>query len=491
MTTLPYLQFLHASLPQVALDVAALIVLFTDLAIRKKSLRLRFSVATAIASAGCIVAIVLLLTAHSQVNLFDGMFVTTILSAHVQVAILALTIVTLVLSIDSSFTEHVGEFVVLVLLAVTGMMFLVSARNILITFVSLELLSLALYSLTGFDKRRPQSAEAALKYFLFGGISAAFLLFGFSLLYGIANSTNYAQIGAVVGASGLTPLVVVAMVTSIIGFGFKVAAAPLQFWAPDVYQAAPNPVAGFIGSSSKVASFFAFFVLMTSCYGAVGGSAAWEHVHAGWVPVVAVVAALSMIVGNLGALAQSGLRRLLAYSAIAHAGYMLVAVVAHGADSLGTLLYYVTTYSVSVLGSFAVIHVVEESEGSDQLIHFNGLSRRAPLLSMCLFVFLLSQAGIPPLAGFFGKFFLFAAALRGADGSGLVWLVVLALAMSAVSLYYYLQVLKRVYVSEPPEIRGRLRTPRQMLTVIVLLAVVVVLAGALPETLVRWFGMIV
>ena len=487
MTQVPYLQFLHVSLPQIALDIAAIVVLFTDLAIRRKTLRFRFSVAAGIASIGCVAAIVLLLKAHSQANLFDGMLVTNLLTAHVEVAILSFTIVTLLLSIDSSFTEHVGEFVVLVLLAVTGMLFLVSARNILITFVSLELLSLALYSLTGFEKRRAQSAESALKYFLFGGVSAAFLLFGFSLLYGIANSTSYAQIGTSIAAGGMTPLVVVAMVTSIVGLSFKVAAAPLHFWAPDVYQAAPNPVAGFIGSSSKIASFFALFMLMTLCYGPVAGRATWLHVHAGWVPVVAAVAAMSMVVGNLGALAQSGLRRLLAYSAIAHAGYMLVAVVAHSGDSLGALLYYVTTYSASVLGSFAVIHAVEQQEEDDQLKHFNGLSRRAPLLSACLFVFLLSQAGIPPLAGFFAKFFLFSSALHTVDGSGLLWLVALALAMSAVSLYYYLQVLKRVYVSEPLAISGKLRVPRYTAVVIGLLALIVVVSGFMPEVVIHWF----
>jgi NADH-quinone oxidoreductase subunit N len=488
MTPLPYSQLLQLSLPQVLLDIAALVVLYTDLALRRKSRRFRFSVASGIASVGCMAAVVRLLVEQTPVNLFDGMFVTSVLTSHVQAAILLFTIVTLLLSIDSTFTNHVGEFVVLILLAVTGMMFLVSTRNILITFVSLELLSLALYALTGFDKRRPQSSEAALKYFLFGGISAAFLLFGFSLLYGIANSTNYARIGTAIAASGMTPLVVIALVTSVIGFGFKLAAAPLHFWSPDVYEAAPNPVAGFIGSSSKVASFFAFFTLMTSCYGPVAGSATWLHFHAGWVPVLAFLAALSMIVGNLGALVQTGLRRLLAYSAIAHAGYMLIALVAHASGSLGSLLYYVTTYSASIIGTFAVINVVEQQEGDDQLNHFNGLGRRSPVLSGCLFVFLLSQAGIPPLAGFFAKFFLLTSALQGEGDSGILWLVMLALLMSAVSLYYYLQVLKRVYVSEPIEISGRLRVPNYKTVVIVLLALLVVLAGCMPELLIRWFN---
>ena len=201
-----------------------------------------------------------------------------------------------------------------------------------------------------------------------------------------------------------------------------------------------------------MASFFTFFVLMTVGYGTVAGNAAWAHFVAGWAPVLAVVAALSMVVGNLAALAQKSLRRLLAYSAIAHAGYMLIAIVSHTQESLGALLYYVVTYSLSVLGTFAIIAVVERRYGDDKLENFNGFSRRAPVLSACLLVFMLSQAGIPPLAGFFGKFFLFAAALHGAGAyPALLWLVVLALAMSAVSLYYYLQVLKRVYVADAPK----------------------------------------
>ena len=198
MTQLAYMQLLHLSIPQIVLDVTALVVLFTDLALRRKSQRLRFTVAALLAFAGCVGAIFRLLVAQAPVNLFDGMFVANLLSSRVQIALLGLTIVTLLLSIESDFTEHVGEYVLLILLALTGMMFLVSSQNILTIFLSLELLSLALYALTAFDKRSSRSSEAALKYFLFGGMSAAFLLFGFSLLYGVSNSTNLAQIGAAI-----------------------------------------------------------------------------------------------------------------------------------------------------------------------------------------------------------------------------------------------------------------------------------------------------
>jgi NADH-quinone oxidoreductase subunit N len=274
-----------------------------------------------------------------------------------------------------------------------------------------------------------------------------------------------------------------------IGLGFKVAAAPFHFWAPDVYEGAPNPVAAFIASSSKVASFFVLFQLIGTVYEGAPGSAAWMHMAAGWMPLIACIAALSIVLGNLGALTQTSVRRLLAYSAIAHSGYMLIAVVAHSAQSLSALLYYVTTYSLGTLGAFAVVAVVEEHTGSDALENFAGLSRRAPLLAASLFIFLLSQAGIPPLAGFFAKFYLFSAALLATGSTALLWLVVLAIAMSAVSLYYYLKVLKRVYVTDPPEGSGQFNMPAITQIMVAFLALAVLLAGALPEPLLRWFSL--
>jgi NADH-quinone oxidoreductase subunit N len=368
-------------------------------------------------------------------------------------------------------------------------MFLVATQDLLVLFISLELLSLSLYILTGFDKRSPRSAEASLKYFLFGGISAAFLLFGFSLLYGLANSTSFSAIAAAIAthAPALNPLLVIAIVTTTIGLGFKVAAAPFHFWAPDVYLGAPAPSAAFIASASKVASFFIFFQLMAVGFAGAEGAAALPHLQRGWAPALALVAALSMLLGNLVAIRQTSLRRLLAYSAVAHAGYMLLALVAHTPLSLAALLYYVITYALATLGAFAIIAIVEREIGSDHLANFEGLGRRAPALSLSLAVFLLSLAGIPPLAGFFAKFYLFVSVLDAAPAnthtSGLLWLVVLAIAMSAVSLYYYLKVLKRVYVAPPPADAPPLHPPALATLLITLLAVAVLLLGCLPHLL--------
>ena len=505
-----YLQILKLALPETVVVVTALLVLAADLlALREQPVRLRFGLGAIIASLGCVLAIFFALGRHEHVNLANGMFVVDPLTNVVKAAILVLTIFTAMLSTSSKFTEHVGEYLALILLATVGMMFLVSAEDLLMIFISLELLSLSLYVLTAFNKRNIKSAEAALKYFLFGGMAAAFTLFGLSLLYGMSGSTNLPEIarglaGKGLGSSHLDPLLMLAIVTTVIGFGFKVAAVPFHLWAPDAYEGAPTPSAAFIATGSKVASFFiAAKVMMIGFFGAEG-SAGWHNLISGWVPVVALGAALSMVLGNLTAIAQTSVKRLLAYSAIAHAGYMLLGLLANTGESQAALLFYVITYAVTTLGAFGVVAVVEEATGSDSIASFTGLSRRAPVLSLCLLVFLLSLGGIPPLAGFIGKFFVFSAAL-GADAKhlSLLWLVVLAIAMSAVSFYYYLLVLKAAYVTDRTDGTNgtdAIKVPCATIVALVLLAGLVVLlgcapgwlldglqaaAGAIPETILR------
>jgi NADH-quinone oxidoreductase subunit N len=487
-----YAQLLRLAWPEIILVVAALAAMAVDLlALRGGCVRVRRATAAGIASAGCAGAIARLLMAPEQASVFDGMLVADPLVRLVQIALLGLAIFALLFFIDSDFTEHVGEFVLLVLVATVGMLFLVATEDLLVLFLSLELLSLSLYVLTGFDKRSARSAEASLKYFLFGGMSAAFLLFGFSLLYGLASSTSFTGIAAAIAmhGPGLNPLLAIAIVTTAIGLGFKVAAAPFHFWAPDVYQGAPAPSAAFIASASKVASFFIFFQLMALGFAGAAGTVSLANLLRGWAPALAMVAALSMVLGNLVAIRQTSVRRLLAYSAVAHAGYMLLGIVAGTRLSLAALLYYVLTYALTTLGAFGVVAVVERATGGDAMANFDGLGRRAPGLSLCLAIFVLSLAGIPPLAGFFGKFYLFVSVLDAAPGvtrsTGLLWLVVLAIAMSAVSLYYYLKVLKRVYVAKAAEGAAAIRVPGVSAVVIALIAAGVVVLGCAPHLLLR------
>jgi NADH-quinone oxidoreductase subunit N len=338
-------------------------------------------------------------------------------------------------------------------------------------------------------------------------MSAAFLLFGFSLLYGLSGSTLLPQISRAIATTPLNPLAILALVTTVIGLGFKVAAAPFHFWAPDVYEGAPAPAAAFIASASKVASFFVFFLLMVVGFRGAEGNLSLQHSASGWVPVLVLVAVVSMLLGNLVAIVQTSLRRLLAYSAVSHAGYMLLAFIAHSPATLSALIYYVATYALTTLGVFAILQALESrpTEGpgeavathevsaarvgrpSGRIQDLAGLSRRSPFLAACLAIFLLSLAGIPPLSGFFAKFYLFTAVLAAAPGSHLLLtLIILALAMSAVSLYYYLRVLKSAFIAEDPAHAPRIHTPIVTTLVIAAITLAVILLGCAPNLFVHW-----
>ncbi|HWX20195.1 MAG TPA: NADH-quinone oxidoreductase subunit N [Candidatus Binatia bacterium] len=478
-----YLELLKLAAPETILVVTALVVLAADLlTLRDLELRMRFLIGAMISCVGCAAAIAWMLALPQHADFAEGMLVINPLTQLIKVALLVLTIFTLLISIETDFTPHAGEYLALILLAAIGMLFLVSSEDILMLFISLELTSLSLYILTAFNKRNAQSAEAALKYFLFGGMSAAFTLFGLSLLYGLSGSTNLTQIAAAVQGPKLDPMLLLAIVLTVIGFGFKVAAAPFHLWAPDAYQGAPAPSAAFIASGSKVASFFIFAKVVMLGFKGAEGSGAWHACVPGWVPVVALVAAASMVLGNLAAIVQTSVRRLLAYSAIAHAGYMLLAVMSHNGQGLSSLVYYSVTYGLTTLGAFGVVSIVQQRTGGDRLSDFAGLSRQAPVLSFCMMIFMLSLAGIPPLAGFFGKFYVFASAISS-GGLGLLWLVILALAMSAVSLYYYLQVLKQIYVAQPPANLPVVEAPLLSQVMLALLALGVVVLGCAPALL--------
>jgi NADH-quinone oxidoreductase subunit N len=479
-----YFELFKLVAPETALVLTVLALLGVDLVVmRGDTVRNRFQVVGGFAIVGCIISALLLLTGHGTEHVLGGMLAVDPLTRLVKVALLGLSAFTILISLDAKFTDHVGEYLALILLATIGMMFMVSSEELLMIFVSLELTSLSLYILTAFNKQNLRSAEAALKYFLFGGVAAAFTLFGLSLIYGLTGSTSLRQVAEALRGQGMDPLLAVAMVMTVIGFGFKVAAVPFHLWAPDAYQGAPTPSAALIASGSKVASFFIFAKIMMLGFAGVEGSGSWHRFASGWVPLLAVVAAFSMVLGNLIAIAQSSVKRLLAYSAVAHAGYMLLGMMAHDAHGVASIVYYSITYGLATIGAFAVVHVVQENCGGEDMDSFIGLSRRAPLLALSMMVFILSLAGIPPLAGFFGKFYLFVAAAQGARDLGLLWLVILAIAMSAVSLYYYLQVLKRIYVAEGPSDAPHIKTGFST-GIIMLLAALVIAFGCVPDALI-------
>ncbi|HEV2214569.1 MAG TPA: proton-conducting transporter membrane subunit, partial [Terracidiphilus sp.] len=337
-----YLDLFRATLPETTLEIAALVVLVVDLGLmRKAATEVRRTVAVLLGVLGCGAALWTLATQAQGALRFgnDVLLASGGSTGVAQVGILALTELTLFLLIDAEFTQHVGEFVAVVLMAAAGGLLISAAQDLLVIFIGLELLSLGLYVLTAFAKKSARSAEAAMKYYLFGGMSAAFLLFGFSYLYGLTGSTNLHEIalGAITSYGAGGPLFYVALVMIAAGLGFKVAAAPFHLWAPDTYEGAPAPAAAFIASVSKVASFALLIGIGTAIVQVfdnarmvgfvrfyVGPTPKYLGIEHQWSLILAVLAGVSMVVGNLAALAQVSVRRLLAYSAVSHAGYILL-----------------------------------------------------------------------------------------------------------------------------------------------------------------------
>src|SRR5207253_1685394 len=419
-------------------------------------------------------------------TLFAGMLVVSPLASLFKIICISLAFFTVLLARNDGASRNHGEYLAMLLLATIGLMLLVGSEELLMIFIGLELTGLSLYIMTGFDKSDVRSAEAGLKYFLFGSTASAFTLFGISFIYGMSGVTGLAAIGQELAAGPVQPLFVVGIVMTLVGLAFKIAAAPFHLWAPDAYQGAPVPSAAFIASGSKVASFVVLGKIVLVGFGPVHGSAAWHSMIAGWAPVLALLAALSIVIGNLVALAQSNVRRLLAYSAVAHAGYTLLGLVAGGRDGFSATLFYTTVYAFTLVGAFGVVALVRRETGGDDLQNFAGLSARSPLLAGCMAVFLLSLAGLPPLAGFFGKFYLFSVAFGAGANHCLLWLVVVALFGSLISLYYYLIVLKVIFETQDVEKFTALSIAHSALSrvTIALAAAIVLCLGIAPQFLV-------
>jgi NADH-quinone oxidoreductase subunit N len=477
-----YLECLTALTPEVIVVATALIALLVDLAVVHESpASHRVALASAITCLGCSLAMAWVGLMPCSVHV--AMLAVSPMTQWLKLPLLLMTVFAALLSWHQRITRHAGEYFAVLLLAAAGLMLLISSDNLLMIFIALELLSVSLYALAAFDKTSLASSEAALKYLLFGGTSAAFTLFGISLVYGITDDIQLDFIAARLHGQPAEPLFYVALLMTLVGFAFKLAAAPFHLWAPDVYQGAPTPVASFIASGSKVASFFVLARILLTAFPAARGTASLSDFSPGWAPVLMVLAVLSMVAGNVAAIVQTNVKRLLAYSAIAHAGYALLALLADPQMALSALLFYTITYAFTVLGAFAVVGVVEDSGRQASLGDFAGLSSRAPVLSFCMLVFMLSLAGIPPLSGFFGKFYVFTAAAKAPPQLSLLWLVVVAVATSAVSLYYYLQVLKQIYAVAPPPSSTWSRPAFSAQVAIVMLAVIVVALGCAPELL--------
>lgn len=471
-------------LPESILADTALIVLIAGLiksTATKRNVLLSLTLLGGIAAAG-------LLIYSPLTSLSQGMVVLDPLTRLVKLAVLVLSLITAVFAVGSNVREHFAEYLALILFSTIGMMLLAGTEDLLMIFIALEMISIPLYILTGYLKRSNASAEAALKYFLVGGVSAAFLLFGLSLIYGVTGSTSLHALAKMPLKEALDPLLLAGVVMALVGFGFKVAAVPFHLWAPDVYEGAPTPSAALIASGSKVAGFLILAKLLTFGFVGAKGSAAWAHLQPGWLPLLAIMAGASIVVGNLAALSQKNVKRILAYSAIAQSGYMLLGLTAANQNGVAAVIFYVIVYALTTLGAFGVVGLVEQRRGGSQLHHFDGLHKSAPGLAFCMGVFMISLAGIPPLAGFFGKFYLFVGALEPVSKDsnlGMLWLIIIAVVFNAISLYYYLIVLKHVFVV-PSGDESAEPSPRSASSRIIgLLALSIIVLGLYPSLLLK------
>jgi NADH-quinone oxidoreductase subunit N len=359
-----------------------------------------------------------------------------------------------------------GEYYALVLMSASGMLLLASAGDLLVVFLGIELMSIPLYVLAGLFKTRLAAGEASLKYFLLGAFATAFFLYGMALVYGATGATNLDRIAAAARPGDV--LMTVALGLLLVGLGFKISSVPFHMWAPDVYEGAPTSITALIATGSKAAAFGALIRVLT---------VALKPAQPDWTVLLWAIAAVTMTVGNVIAIAQSNLKRMLAYSSVAHVGYMLVGVVAGGVPGAGAVLYYLLAYTFTTAGAFGVILMLERAdEEAVDVRDYAGLARRHPLLAATLALYLLSLVGIPPLAGFVGKFYLFGSAVR----AGFLWLTVVAVLNSAIAAYYYLRVIVYMYMHEPDGAGARLAPTFAGSLALAIAATGIVLLGVAP-----------
>lgn len=364
-------------------------------------------------------------------------------------------------------SSNVAEYYALLLFALAGVIIMVSFQNLAMLFIGIEIMSVSLYILAGIRKRDTFSNEAALKYFLMGAFATGFLLFGIALVYGATGSFNLDAIAVAVKNPQNTAILYAGIAMMMIGVSFKVSAAPFHFWTPDVYEGSPTLITTFMSTVVKTAGFAAFLRLFLVCFASV---------NAFWAPALAAMAVLTLTIGNVTAVYQQSFKRLLAYSSVSHAGYMLLAILALGAQSASSIFIYALAYSIASIAAFGVLICVKQERGGEDVASFNGLAKTNPFMAFVMTVAMCSLAGIPLTAGFFGKFYLFATAISGQY----LWLVIFAILNSMVSIYYYFKVIVAMYMREGEEKPAIVLSGAYKLVFAVALSLTI-LVGVLPS----------
>lgn len=431
MTDVPQI---YRILPEVILTITGVIIMLGEPLLKKNSSRRPLGWLAVLGTLAALAA------SQWQLQLpagtaFFGTVQTDTYSVFFHVVIAGIALATLLVTLDAASpdAEGLGEFFALVCFGTVGMMLMTCAVELLLVFIGLEISSISTYIMAGFRRKSAKGPEAAIKYFLLGSFATAFFLYGIALIFGATGTTAIPQVAALIVSSQTPVLATVGLAMILIGLGFKVSAAPFQVWTPDVYEGAPSPVVGLMSTAPKAA---AFAVLLRILY------VAFPALHSHWQPLLWWMAVLSMTVGNLGALRQQNVKRMLAYSSIAHAGYLLVAFTALSPDGIAAATFYTVSYAAMNVGIFAVFsHAGGMSDRLTLIQDYRGLAYRSPLLGGALAFFLISLIGIPFTGGFFGKFYVFASALH----SGLVWLTIIGLINSGIACYYYLRLLASAY----------------------------------------------
>ena len=434
--TIPTIQ-LSAIYPEVILTVVALLVLMLEVFRNQKRFEDLISYVTL---GGTLLAAIFVVAQRGEiVNAFSGLYIVDNYSQFFKLVILLGTFLTILISIKYAKDEQInhGEYYSLILFGTIGMMVMVSGSDLMTIFMGIELLSISLYVLAGYTRKRNVSNEASLKYFLLGAFATGFLIYGIALIYGATGSTNLHSIGQAMSSGSKNMwLLTVGMVLLVVGFGFKISIVPFHMWTPDVYEGAPSTVTAFMSAGPKAAGLAAFIRVFAEALPAL---------QTNWVPLLWILAVLTMTVGNVMALRQTNVKRLLAYSSIAHVGYALVGFVSASELGITAVLFYMLGYTFMNIGAFAVVALIgRKNEEKTSVQDYTGIGFKYPLVGLAMVIFLFSLAGIPPTAGFTGKFYLFLAAVK----AGYVGLAVIAVLNSVVGVYYYLRITVVMYMRE-------------------------------------------
>jgi len=467
---------IRAILPEIGLVVLGLIVLAYDLATPAKGKR-----GLGWLTAGGIGVVFLLTVVFSRpsdeiVEVWGGMLRHDWLSFSFTLLFLFGAAMTSLFAMEMKPLGQKGEFYFLLLVSTIGMILMASSADLIMLFLAIETTSIPLYILAGFYVLDNKSTESGFKYFLFGAMTSAVMLYGFSLIYGFTGTTDIYEITEMIKTGDLSlTLAIGTLILVMVGFGFKISVVPFHFWAPDVYEGAPTPVAGFLSTASKAAGFAVLMRILLTVY-------ADPLVIPYWVIIVAALSVFSMTLGNAMAIPQKNIKRLLAYSSIAHAGYALIGVAALSELGIASVVFYLVVYVVTNLAAFGVVAAFWRISGSDQIADYAALSRRSPTLAIIMLVTFLSLAGMPPLGGFVAKFFVFAAAVN----AGLVWLAIIGVLNAIVGLYYYLVVLKVVYLFRSEEEDKPIPMTRPYTLALTILVLGIILLGTLFGPWAEW-----